>query len=71
MERSPNYGRNSNILIPDPCTENGTPETNTWLNLQKIECAVIWSYFRLLMLKVVPDISRHYFDALNEREIGR
>ena len=30
----------------------------------------------LLMLKVVPDISRpkksrHYFDALNEREIGR
>jgi hypothetical protein len=21
--------------------------------------------------KVVPDISRHYFDALNEREIGR
>ena len=30
----------------------------------------------LKMLKVVPDISRpkksrHYFDALNEREIGR
>jgi len=21
--------------------------------------------------KVVPDISRHYFDALDEREIGR
>ena len=46
------------------------------LNLQKIGCAVIWNYFRLLTLKVVPDISRpknsrHYFDALNEREIGR
>ena len=55
--------------------------------LQKIECAVIWNYSRLLMLKVVPDISlpkkkvvpditrpkksRHYFEALNEREIGR
>jgi hypothetical protein len=23
------------------------------------------------LIKVVPDISRHYFDALNEREIGR
>jgi hypothetical protein len=29
-----------------------------WVNLQKIGCAVIWNYFRLLMLKVVPDISR-------------
>jgi hypothetical protein len=28
------------------------------VNLQKIECAVIWNYFRLLMLNVVPDISR-------------
>jgi hypothetical protein len=33
------------------------------------------NYFRLLMLKVVPDISwpkksRHYFDPLNEREIA-
>jgi hypothetical protein len=37
---------------------NDTPETNTWLNPQKIGCAVIWNYFRLLMLKVVPDISR-------------
>jgi hypothetical protein len=52
-------------------TGNDTPETNTWLNLQKIGCAVTWNYFWLLMLKVVPDISRHYFDALNEREIGR
>jgi hypothetical protein len=25
-----------------PCTGNDTPETNTWLNLQKIGCAVIW-----------------------------
>jgi hypothetical protein len=46
------------------------------LNLQKIGCAVIWNYFRLLMLKVVPDISRpkksrHYFDALYEHGIGR
>jgi hypothetical protein len=24
------------------------PETNTWLNLQKIGCAVIWNYFRLI-----------------------
>jgi hypothetical protein len=23
------------------CTGNDTPETNTWLNLQKIGCAVI------------------------------
>jgi hypothetical protein len=52
------------------------PKTNTWLNLQKIRCAVICNYIWLLMLKVVPDISRpkkyrHYFDALNECEIGR
>ena len=58
------------------CTGNDTLETNTWLNLQKIGCTVIWNYFWLLMLKVVPDISRpkksrHYFDALNECEIGR
>ena len=70
------------------CTGTDTPETNTWLNLQKIRCAVLWNYLRLLMLKVVPDIyldpkknvvpdisrpkkSRRYFDALNEREIGR
>jgi hypothetical protein len=25
-----------------PCTGNDTPETNTWLNLQKIRCTVIW-----------------------------
>ena len=53
-----------------------TLEANTWINLQKIGCAAIWNYFRLLMLKVVPDIFRpkkspHYFDAMNEREIGR
>ena len=58
------------------CTGTDTPETNAWLNLQKIRCAVLCNYFRLLMLKVVPDISRpqksrRYFDALNEREIGR
>jgi hypothetical protein len=38
------------------CTGTDTPETNAWLNLQKIRCAVLWNYFRLLMLKVVPDI---------------
>ena len=46
MGRSPNYGRNSNIFHItnglNPCTGNDTPETNTWLNLQKIGCAVIW-----------------------------
>jgi len=26
-----------------PCPGNDTPETNTWLNLQKIGCAVIWN----------------------------
>jgi hypothetical protein len=30
-----------------PCTGNDAPETNTWLNLQKIGCAVIWNYFQL------------------------
>ena len=45
MGRSPNYGRNSNILIPDPYHEwlkFHAPETNTWLNMQKSGCAVIW-----------------------------
>jgi hypothetical protein len=30
------------LMASIPCTGNDTPETNTWLNLQKIGCAVIW-----------------------------
>jgi hypothetical protein len=44
------YGRNSNILIPDPYPEwikFLAPETNTGLLLQKIGCTVIWNYFQL------------------------
>jgi hypothetical protein len=33
---------------------NDTSETNAWLNLQKIGGAVIWNYFRIWMLKVIP-----------------
>jgi hypothetical protein len=32
--------RNLNTVMVD--TGNDTPETNTWINLQKIGCAVIW-----------------------------
>jgi len=30
------------LLASIPCTGKDTPETNTWINLQKIGCAVIW-----------------------------
>ena len=68
--------RSISLMASVPCTGNYTPEIihrKPIHGLQKIGCAVIWNYFRLLMLKVVPDISRpkksrHYFDALNERE---
>ena len=46
MGRSPNYGRNSNIFhITNGLNfmhRNDTPETITWLNLEKNGCAVIW-----------------------------
>ena len=32
----------TSLMAYIPCTVNDTSETNTWINLQKIGCAVIW-----------------------------